>query len=179
MAIAFDDSIPARGPELFIKRLKGGESRMYTVLGTQIRGIWVHWNPTSSQSEPHHHDNCPACKKEMPKRWKGFLHCWDDASHQEIFLELTPTSASAVMTAILGDNLLRGTVMTVSRGPKANSRLNVHVQVYRRDEKALPREKDPRLSILKLWGCDADGMEQLKEGPDGELIPFTLDKEVS
>jgi hypothetical protein len=115
----------------------------------------------------------------MPKRWKGFLHCWDDASHQEIFLELTPTSASAVMTAILGDNLLRGTVMTVSRGPKANSRLNVHVQVYRRDEKALPREKDPRLSILKLWGCDADGMEQLKEGPDGELIPFTLDKEVS
>lgn len=179
MTIAFDDSIPARGPELFIKRLKGGESRMYTVLGTKIRGIWVHWNPASNMSEPHHHENCAACKKEMAKRWKGFLHCWDDASHQEVFLELTPTSASAVQTAILGENLLRGTVMTVSRGAKANSRLNVHVQVYRRNDKALPREKDPRLSILKLWGCDAQGLQAEVEDENGELRPEILGGQVS
>jgi len=137
---------------LYIKRMKAGESRCFTVVGSKIRGIWVHWNPQGNCSEPHMEENCHGCNKQMAKRWKGFLHCFDDAAHQEMFLELTPTGASAVQSNILSAEHMRGTVMTVTRGTKANSRLGITVQAYRRDPKVLPLEKDPRLSILKLWG---------------------------
>lgn len=155
--VAFDDAIPARGPELFIKRMKGGESRLYVIVGTTIRGIWIHWNQKTNASEPHMQHDCPGCKHNMAKRWKGFIHCYDESSHQEVFLELTPTSAAALQSAVLSAELMRGTVVTVTRGAKANSRLSIHVQAYRRDPKILLPEKDPRPSILKLWGMPVQG----------------------
>lgn len=167
--VAFDDEIPARGPELFIKRMAAGESRMYTVLGTKIRGIWVHWNPHSDKSEPHYDGECKGCGLSMPKRWKGFLHCYEESSSQEIFLELTPTSAAALQDNCPSLEMLRGSIISVTRGKKANSRLSICVQQYRRDPKILLPEKDPRRSILKLWGCLDPKTERflLAEGHEG------------
>jgi hypothetical protein len=165
--VAFDDAIPAAGPELFIKRLAANESRQFCVLGTKIRGIWVHWNPRSDKSEPHYEGECASCAAQMPKRWKGFLHVYEETLSQEMFLELTPTSAAALMERIDSPDQLRGAVITVQRGKKNNSRLNLFVQPYRRNPQGITPEKDPRRSILKLWGCLTEKAEKfLDQGGD-------------
>lgn len=169
--VAFDDDIPARGPELFIKRLKAGEHMMYCVLGTKVRGIWVHWNPRGDKSEPHYDHDCQGCKEQMAKRWKGYLHCFDEVAGQEVFLELTPTSAATLMDAILSPDHLRGTLISVKRGQKANSRLNVSVSVQRRDTNVIMAEKDPRKSILKLWGALTPQAEKWLKESGGEIDP--------
>jgi hypothetical protein len=149
---AFDDRIPKRGPDLFIKRMTGGEAKTFTIWGTRIRGMWVHWNPASGKSEPHFEGDCPACKLGHAKRWKGFLHCYCTEDRQECFLELTPTSADAVMAQMADPSALRGSVVRVSRSAAGNGRLKVQMLTPVGDHIQLPREKDPRRSILKLWG---------------------------
>lgn len=151
-SVAFDDKIPTKGPTLFIKRMQGAEKRTFTVWGSRVRGIWVHWNSATNGSEPHYEENCSACSKAIPKRWKGFLHAYCQEDRQEVFLELTPTGASALMSQLDDPSNLRGSLIRVSRSVAKNGRLTIQYTGSIPDKNALPKEKDPRRSILKLWG---------------------------
>lgn len=169
--IAFDDDIPRTGPELFIKRLKSNESLMVTILGTKIRGLWVHWNPDGNFSEPHFVAGCPSCEKKMAKRWKGFIHAFDRTAGGSLFMELTPRSAAQLERECQGLGGYRGRVVTFSRGAKANSRISISVQAYGVDPKILPPEVDARRSIMKLWGIsDVEIARALDLGDDDTEI---------
>lgn len=176
MKPAFDDNIPKQGPEIFIKRLKGGEQFHITIYGSKIRGMWVHYNAASNRSEAHYEEGCQACTKGIPKRWKGFLHGYISQSKQEVFLELTPSSASAVMAQLDFASQLRGTVLHVKRSPAANGRIAVQVHSRVPDEKILLREKDPRRSIMKLWGIPEETIDSVLGAPE-ETIDFNLPEE--
>lgn len=177
---AFDDRIPKRGPDLFIKRMAAGEAKTFTIWGTRIRGMWVHWNPGTSKSEPHFDDQCAACKLGHAKRWKGFLHSYCSEDRQECFLEVTPTSADAIMAQIDDPSLLRGCVIRVVRSAAGNGRLKVQMLTPVGDSIRLPKEKDPRRSILKLWGIADDvadgwlGVEEGENAPEEEERPECL-----
>lgn len=155
---AFDDNVPRPGPDIFIKRLKGQESLTCTILGAKVHGVWCHWNPKSDSSEPHYlsEDECPGCKARRPKRWKGYVHCFAHNMGQEIFLELTPHSAQSLQSQIGPVETMRANRLRIERGKGDNGKLSVTVLTAERNADALPREKSPQPSILKLWGFDVD-----------------------
>jgi len=150
--VAFDDEIPREGPEIFVLRIKGGRMYTFSIWGTQIRGVWAHW--TGLRSEPHYNDEseCPGCKALKPKRWKGYLHCYCYEMRQEVFLELTPNSASALKQQLASGMSMRGSRVQIRRTKADNGRLEVAFLARVETVDAIPPEKDPRPSILKLWG---------------------------
>lgn len=161
MTIAFDDNIPRRGPEIFIKRLKGGEAKTFVLYGTKIRGIWVHWNGGTGKSEPHYEENCSACSKQIGKRWKGFLHAFCVEEKQQVFLELTPSGAAALLHQLADPETIRGNLVRVKRSPAQNGRLQIVALERVKQHDNLPPEKDPRRSILKLWGVSQEETDRL------------------
>ena len=161
--VAFDDSIPMPGPDIFIKRLEADELLTCCILGDEIKGIWVHW--AGKKSAPHYEPaaECPGCIAQQAKRWKGFLHVGDSHASKELFLELTPTSARALIEAVGGSENLRATRVNVKRTKGKNGRINITVLGPAKDHDNLPPARDPRNSILKLWGVSP-------EDPDGWLV---------
>jgi hypothetical protein len=154
--VDFDDNIPKVGPELFILRMKADRRLTFQLWGTRIRGIWTHWS--GPKSIPHFRDEsiCPGCLQGKPTRWKGYLHCYCVEMRQEVFLELTPASARSLRDQIHDPANMRGGVIQVKRGTGDNGRLYISILSHVPNVEALPKEKDPRPSILKLWGISEE-----------------------
>lgn len=160
--IAYDDAPPKAGPALFVKRLKGEEALTVCILGDHVFGIWAHWS--GKKSEPHYTDakSCPGCQAAKAKRWKGYLHVYDYNTNREIILELTPASAHQLRMQLGRETGMRGERIRVVRSKGDNGRLTITVLATTPNPETLPKEKDPRPVILKLWGVD-------QEDPDGWL----------
>lgn len=173
--VAFDDDIPLPGPEVYILRMKGNRCLTFTIWAVKIRGIWIHWRGT--HSEPHYRDeeHCPGCQSKQEKRWKGFLHCYCSEMKQEVFLELTPTSAHSLRAQLAGRASMRGGVIQVRRTAAENGRLYISTLTPVSDTSMLPPEKDPRPSILRLWGVKDEQAEQWlgMEGEGDERASFS------
>lgn len=166
--VGFDNRIPKSGPEIFILRLKANSNHTMTVLGDEIVGIWVHW--TGKKSEPHYEpsEECRACLQKRPKRWKGFLHCFDHVLGQEVFLELTPASASNLAKQLPKTGALRANRFSIRRGAGDSARMQIQLLTVAQQPEALPPQRDPRPSILKLWGIDDTEKEGWLPG-EGEI----------
>jgi hypothetical protein len=158
--VAFDDSIPDDGPELFMLRMKGNKCLTFTIWGTKVRGVWYHWHGGSS--EPHYHDPevCPGCKANQGKKWKGYIHCYCSEMRQEVFLELTRNCAKSLCQQLQGVAALRGAVIQVKRTASDSGRLYVSILNPCAKPELLPPEKDPRLSILRLWGLSEEEIDR-------------------
>lgn len=158
--IAFDDHIPEDGPELFMLRMKGNKCLTFTIWGTKVRGCWYHWH--KDHSEPHFQDDekCPGCIARQGKKWKGYLHCYCSEMRQEVFLELTRACAKSLMDQLGGAPSIRGAVIQVKRTASDNGRLFVSIMKPCSNPELLPPEKDPRKSILRLWGLDEEEIER-------------------
>jgi len=157
--VAFDDEIPTVGPEIYILRMKGQRSLTFTVWAGRPRGIWIHW--AGNRSIPHFRDDeqCPGCAKRQEKRWKGFLHCYCHEMRQEVFLELTPASARSLADQLSNQVGMRGARIQVKRTTSDNGRLYISTMTPVTDLSLLPKEKDPRPSILRLWGVSEEQAE--------------------
>lgn len=171
--IAYDCQPPKAGPEIFIQRLKGGQKFTFTILSITLFGVWVHWD--GKRSFPHYHpaEQCQGCMDRRQKRWKGFLHCFNYEIGQEVFLELTPFSATSLRNQLAGSDNLRGNRIQVSRTKGDNGRLVVQVLTAIQNPEALPPEKDPKASILKLWGMEPDEGDGLdpQDKPENDPNP--------
>lgn len=92
---------------------------------------------------------CAWCEKEMPERWKGYLHCWSHQHERDEFLELTWPCWRAVKAcyAVMPD--LRGYELTANRGKGATSRLWVKLDHPRpsTELRHLPAEKTPEQAL--------------------------------
>ena len=152
---------PKPGPELFFLRLKGNEMHTFTIYSKALFGLNVHF--VGKRSAPHYRNpaKCPGCRAKNGKRWKGFLHCFDHNLGQEVFLELTPASATSLLGQLPGRGNLRGNRIQVKRSPGDNGRLFISILTACTSIDKLPEAKDPLESLLKLWGCLYDVPEGL------------------
>lgn len=166
--VAFDNRPPSAGPELFVLRLKGDEFFTFTIWSEEITGMWTHWG--KGKSEPHYvdEDNCPGCNARRPRRWKGFIHAYCFEKKQEVLVELTPSSAKSLLDQLGAKASLRGNRIQVKRTKGANGRLLISVLTACPNPQDLPPAKDPKASILKLWGFDEDEFDKAIDGPEGE-----------
>jgi len=156
MNVAFDDDIPEDGPELFMLRIKGSQKFTMNVYGQKIRGIFYHWN--NGGSEPHYEPsiNCPGCKVAQNKKWKGYLHCYCVEMRQEVFLELTAAAAKSLKHQLGNLPNMRGSIFQIKRTTSDNGRLFISILAPHSQPHVLPPEKDPRPSLLALYGFTKD-----------------------
>lgn len=148
------DRPPRGGPEMLVLRLKAGVTKLFAILSPSLWGVWTHW--AGSKSEPCFQDkkSCSGCKRGLPKRWKGYLHCWDYHDKREVFFELTPLAADAILEQCGEDAPLRGNRIQVVRGAGDKARLKVTVLSAVPRDQVLPEAKDPAKTLSKLWGMD-------------------------
>jgi len=152
MTVAFDDEIPDDGPELFMLRIKGQQKFTMNVFGSKIRGIFYHWNGRGS--EPHFEPStqCPGCKAAQNKKWKGYLHVYCVEMRQEVFLELTQAAAKSLKHQLGNIADMRGSIFQIKRTTSDNGRLFISILAPHSQPHLLPPEKDPRTSLLALYG---------------------------
>jgi len=159
---------PTPGPELFILRMKANTMHTFTIFSEHLWGINVHFVGNRSQPHFRNAEKCPGCKARNAKRWKGFVHCFDHDLAQEVFLELTPKSASSLLAQFGAKVPLRGNRIQVKRTNKDNGRLIISALTAMQAIDKLPPARDPLPSLLKLWGLDhLEEFEGLLKGAPG------------
>lgn len=159
--VAFEDEIPEDGPELFMLRIKGNQKYTMNVYGSKIRGIYYHWIGRSSAPhfEPSH--LCPGCKIAQNKKWKGYLHCYCVEMRQEVFLELTQSAAKSLKQQLGNSSSIRGSIFQVKRTTSDNGRLFISILAPHSQPHLLAPEKDPRPSLLALYGFAKDEIAEI------------------
>lgn len=152
LSVAFTDEIPDDGPELFMLRLKGNQKFTMNALGSKIRGIEYHW--IGGHSEPHFNPSkdCPGCKQAQNKKWKGYLHTYCVEMRQEVFLELTAASAKSLKHQLGQCPTMRGAIFQIKRTGSDQGRVYISILAPHTQPHLLPAEKDPRPSLLALYG---------------------------
>lgn len=150
---------PKSGPKVYFLRLKGGATFTMTILGKEVHGFIVHWARGEGKSKPciDPPSRCPGCKQGLAQKWKGYLHCFNHNSGQEVFLELTPGGFESLVRQLPGADSLRGNRIQVKRAGGDKGRLIVSVLTHAGDLSKLPPEKDPEEDLLILYNFRPPG----------------------
>jgi len=151
--LARQDHAPRPGPELPILRHKANTPTRYLLLSRSLFGLWTHWIDDCSMPCLEPRAGCDGCKRQKPRRWKGYLHAIRMDNREEGFLELTPFAAKALELQVGGAITLRGVQMKCSRGNGQKTRLKIEV-VYALPSSEgfeLPEEKSPEITLRQLW----------------------------
>jgi hypothetical protein len=135
-----------------IKKIGDTDSIKVIVLATKLFGVWTHWNgdntvPCLAHSHP---DECPY--HQMPKRWKGFLHCWNDYLNTTFFVEVTDLAAQKLTAELPEGRPLRGAKFVLGRERQTRKApISVSYQGHYEGPKQLPREETPEVTLAALW----------------------------
>lgn len=165
MKLVHSQDLPPRpGPQLPIIRIRNSQIQSFTVLGAGLKGFWTHWNGKASEPCYEPVEECDACKKGLPRRWKGYLHCYHQDARQEGFLELTPTAAETLLGYLPKGDSLRCIRISLCRSSNSDKgRLRITVNPSMQTSEQLPPEKDPLETLSKLWKIPPeDGQHGLK-----------------
>jgi hypothetical protein len=169
MGLSRQDAIPPAGPEIWIYRLKAGEKATLIVYGSKVWGVWTHWNGKSSEPCFTPHDLCTGHKRELPAKWKGYLHGFLYEKQQEVFMEFTPTAAKVLKGEVDLGLPLRGSRITMQRTSAQNGRLKVSALAPAPDILKITPEKEPWETLCKLWGI-SDYFEKFGVTIDAEPL---------
>jgi hypothetical protein len=159
---------PRPGPKIEIRRLRAGQTSTVVILSKSVWGVWTHWNGKVTEPCYEEKKKCPGCKKGLPKRWKGYLHCYDFNRRDECFVELTPISADAMACQVQAGDSLRGYRFRLQRANGDKARLSVTL-LPSVEIPDLPAEKDVQVVLCRLW--ELDGSVAVQEGTTN--LPFT------
>lgn len=162
-----DDRPPRSGPAFEIKRLKA-HAAIHICILAPIWATWTHWNGRSSEPCFKDHKQCNGHKRGYPRRWKGYVHCVDTATGDEVFLELTPLACHGLLAQLGRNTPLRGQRMRVKRGGGDRARLEIVVSPPHPEPDTLPAPKTPFFVLCKLWGLDR---EDSLDGGKADFVP--------
>jgi hypothetical protein len=128
------------------------EERRYLILGRQIWSTHIHWLNGRSVPCVELERRCPNCNPQTPKRWAGYLHVWDPATRQGIFLSIPPGAGDDLLAAQPSDYDWRGKYLWARRQTRcASSELIMRVEAGTCDVGALPAELSPADYLDRLF----------------------------
>jgi hypothetical protein len=141
------------GPELFVRRLKAGESILVVVLSDKCEGFNSHWTGLYSTLCTEPTTECLGHQRGDPLRWRAYLHVVNLHDQKEIFLELTKGAWEQICAQIACDQSWRGLRFNLKRLAGDAARLKVEMLApwasYSKSE--LPPAKDPEQSLVNLY----------------------------
>lgn len=166
MAFRLDPNPPDPTPHLHVTRLKAGGRFRGWILSAAIWGVWTHWTGRFSVPCQQNGTPCPRETHKLPQRWKGYLHVQDPDKEVSTLIELTPESAREVMAQASLTGNLRGCMIELQRGEKANnSRLIARLLIRHHNPDDLPAAVDPEPTLRHLWGMGNDGTRPNPDPP--------------
>lgn len=149
------------GIEVEVVRITGVESRHFYLVGEMPWGAYFHWTGVSVGCRKP--EQCGYCDRAVPRKWRAYLHALEQIglSHREVILELTHT-ATVMLDVQLCGQPHRGTIVNIkkTKGGK-HGRFVIEVIARRADKATLPDERDPSVTLEKLWK-----MNERRGGPD-------------
>jgi len=157
-----DDNIPKAGPKWWIERVGKAQECLFTVFSKTVWGVWTHWCLYGSQPCYGCTAKCDGCKQRLPKRWKGYLHCYDHHNKRQCFLEITPIVAESIRDQIGEGQPWRGFRLKMKRGNGPKARIKVEVLAALPSGPQLVDERCPEETLLKLW--------QMNTGEAGDVL---------
>lgn len=167
IGIDFDNCPPDPGPQLRIERVRANRSLEFVIL-SDIFGLWTHWLGDESQpcfkGKP-----CPHCKRELPRRWKGYLHALFTNKKGQGFVELTPLTARKIMDLCGTETALRGYRIKIWRHAGDKAHLGVEMLPPCEIKGKLPDAQDPWTVLAKLWKLPGTDKRKLDGGDRQEL----------
>lgn len=149
---------PKPGPTMLLVQLGAGESIDCVILSRSIFGFATHWDDRagkkgrSEECTMSTEGECTGCDRELPRRWKGFLHVFCFARKADVFLEITPAVAESIQQQAEHGSALHGQRLILRRGDKGpKTRIRVELQGYKGNVHNEVSEKDVRPILKTLW----------------------------
>ncbi len=150
-----DPTPPVHTKTLHLQRIKRGQVVVCTVLSHMLTGVWTHWTGTRTTPCYFHEPTCPGCATQSPRRWKGYLHCWNPSTNSNGIIELTPAAATELLNALPPKSSLRGLQIRLERTKGANNgRLSCSVIGRHPDPDSIPKECAAWPTLSHIWGDD-------------------------
>ena len=95
---------------------------------------------------------CEPCHDEKTLRFFGYLFGWHAQRQENAFMQLPVEAARQLLTQVKEGVDLRGSVIRVSRGRTANSRVSCKREMYGTlDGVPLHHDLDPDPSLHRMW----------------------------
>ena len=144
-----------KGPQVYT--LTANDRLQVVVLGSKLHGFNTHWISGRTQPCVEPRSNCRGCVCKCPRRWAGYLHVYNSARKNTIFLAITPEGKEQLFQGLDGLDL-RGAHLVVTR-ERIDKRAPMIISVMGHSEPnvKLPPEIDPAPVLAKIWGIDEDG----------------------
>lgn len=148
---------PEPGPEFKIVQLRGNEAVDGVILSPAVWGVMTHWNTMAgpkgrSERCTKVKGHCSGCERELPSRWKGYVHYFDFEKKAEAFLEITPEAFKKLEREAPPGVTLRGLRLRAKRSSSSvHGRLNVELGLFHGKIDSLPPPRDPEPILETLW----------------------------
>jgi len=145
--------------ELFVKRLEGNEQVEVCVLSAKVEGFLTHWQPAKGGRKGYSlpctqpTEECEGHKRQLPSRWRGYLHVFEIHKGQSFFLEITPETLHNLKALVGESTVWRGLCICFKRMNGKNTRIAVTLLTEwgRRSSAALPQPLSVETMLRKLW----------------------------
>lgn len=145
------DTPPEGGPRNFVRRLKGRERSMFTILSPHFHGCFVHWTGSRTIPCEADDDSCHGHRHKMPCKWKGYLWCINHNARQQEFLEFTRVGALDLLRLYDKGMSLRGQRIQVARGNGDKTGVKIEPCTPFAAVEQLPKDLEPYDTLEQLW----------------------------
>lgn len=149
---------PGAGPEHKVIQLKAGGAIEGVILAHAVWGVLTHWNVSAGRKGRSERctmeklGECSGCDRELPSRWKGYIHYFDFLLKAEAFLEITPGVFDQLKDNCPKGTTLRGLRIRAKRGEGGNTaRLALDLLLFTGDMERFGPAKDPEPILETLW----------------------------
>ncbi len=127
---------------------KGHLSGWFTSL--KMVGCEVHWY--KNRTYPCESANCPACKNEVPSRWKGYAAAWILGEDLHVLLEFPVPVAETFGRYVGTHGTLRGAMFELRRIPqKVNGKVHAKLRPDPSETLHLPPVPNLIQMLAVLW----------------------------
>jgi hypothetical protein len=72
-----------------IRKIGATDQVTVVILSPRIQGFNTHWDGDHTEPCLVGDSLCRLCLKKVPRKWTGFLHCFDETTREHCFIELT------------------------------------------------------------------------------------------
>ncbi len=143
-------------PQQLVKRLSAGERMSGFFLSEALWGVHTHWLKEGKRGRSvrctKERGACVCEERDLPSRWRGYIHVYDEGTREFCFLELTPGAAEQLLRQLPDRENLRGIRFEAYRTPGGDTgRLNIRLGTHTVAIETCPPGQDPEPVLEKLW----------------------------
>lgn len=159
---------------LWVEKVKPGEKGHFLIYSPVFYGVHTHYRGEGRGTVLCFADRslCVGGHDESSLRWHGFLHAFHIEGMRQVFVHFTPEGAKLLLSQLDDGTSLRGMRVQIRRSTAKKGPF--YVQLLGQSEvgeRKLPKHRDPRASIFKLFKITPSGKMLHSAFSGGEDFP--------